>query len=192
MRIQADPDPQHWKLIFQYGKILCMENLHWLIVILEPVPLLPEGAVAGVVVRADEALIGCNQMLNVFLLAGCTCRWSSDWFQSKVKRVPIGWRFKCMAGVIVRADKALIGCNQMLNVFLLAGCTCRWSSDWFQSNVKRVPIDWRFKCMAGVIVRADKALIGCNQMLNVFLLASRNQILHEFLMVTNERIVLYV
>jgi hypothetical protein len=41
-----------------------------LIVVLEPVPLLPEGAVAGVVVRADEALIGCNQMLNVFLLAG--------------------------------------------------------------------------------------------------------------------------
>ncbi len=49
----------------------------------------------SLVVRADEALIGCNKMLNVFLF---------------------GWNFWCMAGVVVRADEALIGCNQMLNV----------------------------------------------------------------------------
>ncbi len=98
----------------------------------------------------------------------CTCRWSSDWLQSNVKRVPIGWlyvqmklwlvainvkrvpigwHFWCMSGVVVREDEAPIGCNQMLNVFLLAGYTCIWSSDWLQSNVKRVPIGWLYMQM---------------------------------------------
>ncbi len=55
---------------------------------------------AGVVVRADKALIGCNQMLNVFLLAGTFGAWQ----------------------VLL----ALICCNQMLNVFLLAGTFGAW------------------------------------------------------------------
>ncbi len=46
--------------------------------------------------------------------------------------------------------------------------------------------------MTDVFVRADEALIVCNQMLNVFLLARQNHILHEFLLVTNAMVVLYV
>ncbi len=85
----------------------------------------------------------CSHWLAVLVHGRCCCtwRWSSDWLKSNFKRgIPIGRHLWCMAGVVVLADKALIGCNQMLKVFLLAGCTCRWSSDWLQSNVKRVPI----------------------------------------------------
>ncbi len=130
------------------------------------------------VVRADEALIGCNEMLNVFLLAATFGALQVLLYvQMRLWLVAI----KCQT------------CSYWL-AFLVHGrwCTCRKSSGWLLSNVKRVSIGWRFKSMTDVIVRADKDLIVCNQMLNVFLLASRNHILHEFLLITNARVVLYV
>jgi hypothetical protein len=66
--------------------------------------------------------------------------------QSNVECVPIGWH---KADVVVRKNEALIGYNQILNIiFLLAG-----------------------------ICGADKALIGCSQMSNVFPLAGTRQVL---------------
>ncbi len=44
---------------------------------------------ADVVVRADEALIGSNQMLNVFLLAGIFGAWQVLYVQKKLLMVAV-------------------------------------------------------------------------------------------------------